>query len=242
MPRTSDLAELIGRDPAFAAQLLRVVNSAAHSPVDPIASLDEAISRVGRDAIVELAWLQSSADAFNHLENDLMRATTFWEHSRAVAVLAAQIAERMDLPVADAFAAGLLHDIGLLLLFHACPEEIVAVLDYGLDQHVDLCTSERRAYGFDHAEVGAALATHWRLPDSLVCAIGYHHNPEAAPRHEELVACVALANQFAGEDAQEAGVIRDATAVLTNLDGVSEIAELVEASAAKTHRYAAIAL
>ena len=236
----SDLASLIEQDPAFSVQLLRIVNSASYSPVSPIVSLTDAISRVGREAIVELAWLQSSANAFDHLESEFLRATTFWAHCRATAVLAAKIAESVGQAAGDAFVSGLLHDIGLLLLFHTQPRRIGEVLDHSLDQHVGLCVSERLILGFDHAELGAALAEHWSLPDVLTCAIRHHHEPAAAPRHRELVACVALANQIDDESSQDEDVVQDAQALLTT--DTLALTTLLEQSAEKSERYSTIVL
>jgi HD-like signal output (HDOD) protein len=98
------------------------------------------------------------------------------------------------------FTAGLLHDIGHLVMFNRIPEESAAsiLLTIQGESSMEPYQAERQILGFDHAEIGAALARHWGLPDILVSCIGYHHDLDAAPEeHIAAVAQVHIANVIA---------------------------------------------
>ncbi len=194
---TASLARFIEGDPAFALRLLKQVNSPAFGLAKTIDSIHDAISLVGRRGIADLALVQGSTAAFGSIESALMRATTFWDHSRFVAALAQELALEVSGEASNAFIAGLLHDVGLLLLFHSVPDEMESVLEHSLDQQRSLEESERELFGFDHAELGGILANHWSLPASLTNAIRHHHHPEAAEAYKETASCVAFANHLA---------------------------------------------
>ncbi|XOV83180.1 MAG: HDOD domain-containing protein [bacterium] len=199
----AQLADLIEQDPAFSMRLLMLVNSPAFGMVKEIESIQDALAQVGRNAIAELALVQASASAFNVLESQLMRATTFWEHSQLVAALARDIAVQVGQAADTAFISGLLHDIGLLLMFHEVAHDMNQVLEYSLEQHVELTVSEQHIFGFDHAQLGAALAEAWHLPQVLRVVMRYHHQPAEAEQFAEIVACVALANEVASDPLME---------------------------------------
>jgi len=192
-----ELVTAIETDPAFSVRLLKRVNSAAYSSGSPIARLSDAVTRLGRREITELAMIQATASAFDKMESKLMQTTTFWSHSRTVALLARQIAQK-DTEAKDlAFVAGLLHDIGLLIMFHQLPDTMIDVLELSLeDDDISLVEAELDICGFNHTELGSELAHRWNLPTPLVMSIKHHHNPEEASEYQSTVACVALANEI----------------------------------------------
>lgn len=192
-----ELVAAIETDPAFSVRLLKRVNSAAYSSGSPIARLSDAVTRLGRREITELAMIQATASAFDKMESKLMQTTTFWNHSRTVALLARQIAQSNSEARDLAFVAGLLHDIGLLIMFHELPDTMIDVLELSLeDDDISLVEAELDICGFNHTELGSELAHRWNLPESLIMSIKYHHNPEEAPEYQATVASVALANEI----------------------------------------------
>ncbi len=192
-----DIAQLIERDPAFTAQLLRVVNSPAYRAQEPVGSISDAIFRVGRQEIVELAFVISGDGAFSPMESELMQATTFWSHSVFTAQIAVVLAEHVDLSSDNLFASALLHDIGFFLLCRTHTDQVVEVLELTLDQEVGLFSAEQTILGFNHAELGAALVRYWELPEDIIDAIQYHSAPENSQQYRGMAECVGLANEIA---------------------------------------------
>ena len=209
LPETanSELVAHVEEDPAFSARLLRLVNISAFPGWGnaQIANLESALVRVGRQKVAELALLQASASAFSGIESTLLRATTFWNHSQQTAVVARRIASVVGISESSCYVAGLLHDIGLLLMFHTEPKKMEAVLEFSLDESVSLLEAEVELLGVSHPDLGGHLAATWNLPTSLSRPIKHHHAPwqltlEEDPQDEcAITTCVALANEICGD-------------------------------------------
>lgn len=194
----TELAELVAAvetDPAFSARLLRLANSSLYSRGVEVSSLDQAIGRVGNNEVSQLALVLSAAEEFSALETDLMKMTSFWKHSLTTAILARNIMRSLKLKADGVFSAGLLHDMGLLVLFHVQTAEMRDVLQQALEQDEDsVIAMERELLGFDHTLVGSTIAEDWKLPGAIGAAIRFHHAPSEADVFPEIVASVALAN------------------------------------------------
>ncbi len=235
------LAEQIEQDPAFAAKLLKLANSPAFGLPRSVLSIEDAIGQVGREMISDMAMVQGSATAFSHLESELMRATTFWKHSCEVATLARLLAQENGLDGGVAFIGGLLHDIGLLILFGEETVPMRQTLELSLDHGLDLDEAEAQIFGFDHAELGGALAGFWNLPEALREVIACHHHPERATSSLKETACVALANQADSAFAEPAEA---SSQVLIDLDefgltASQPLAALVATAKKTSHRLSA---
>ena len=142
----------------------------------------------------------SAVRSFAGLPNELISMENFWRHSLLCALVArhlAKVARRCD---PDAlFTAGLLHDIGELVLFNRLPdlsrEVLLLVLD-GIEE-LPVNEAERQLMGLDHADVGGELARQWKLPPLLEECIEHHHHIEEAKRYPRETALVHLANIIA---------------------------------------------
>ncbi|MFK7734308.1 MAG: HDOD domain-containing protein [Pseudomonadales bacterium] len=233
-----DIAEVIEQDPAFTAQLLRVVNSPAYRTRESVGSVADAIFRVGRKEIAELAFVISSDDAFSPIESDLMQATTFWSHSVITAQIAVVLADYVDLKSDNLFAAALLHDIGFFLLCRTHTASMTEVLELTLDQELELFSAERSVLGFSHAELGAALVRHWGLPEDIASAIQYHSAPEICENHRATAECVGLANELALADECNESVGDHIVSRFISYFGVSELPldDLLQQAKDKTQR------
>ena len=197
---SSDIAKAVGQDPAFTLRLLKVANSPLYRFPSAVGSVAKAVSVIGTAQIRNLALSMSVARSFAGLPNDLVSMDNFWRHSLLCALIArslSKVARRLD---ADAlFTAGLLHDIGELVIFNRRPEQakqaLLAVLES--DEEIPVCAAEQQALGFDHAAVGGALAQQWKLPSLLQECIAHHHDIMAATQHQREVALVHIANSLA---------------------------------------------
>ncbi|EGV30485.1 putative signal transduction protein [Thiorhodococcus drewsii AZ1] len=197
--RQADIAALLAQDPALVAIVLRLANSPAFAPARTVDSVDRAIMLLGRDHLRRLVVAGAVTQASERLPmQNLLPLEVFWRHSSYCAVIARLLAERQspDL-VGTVFLGGLLHDLGQLVLFSQVPEEAHAAFLRSLE-HPDALSpeaAEREELGFDHAQLGAALAERWGLPDVLCACLGYHHAPLRAPEAFRVpVGLVHLAN------------------------------------------------
>jgi len=194
------IAKAVSQDPSFTLRLLRVANSALYRFPSAVGTVGKAVSIIGTSQIRNLALSMSVAKSFAGLPNELVSMDNFWKHSLYCALIArslAQAARRCD---PDAlFTAGLLHDIGELVIFNRRPEEAKQALLMVLESEDDLPVyeAEQQALGFDHCAVGGELARQWHLPSLLEDCIAHHHDVANAARHPRETALVHLANILA---------------------------------------------
>ena len=195
-----NIADAIAQDPALTAQLLRLANEPRYGAggVDTVAHACEVI---GLERVRELVIANGAADLFEGLPNGLVSMHDFWRHSLLCAVAARELARfsRVEVSAEVLFTAGMLHDIGDLVLFNRMPHQAREVLLLASEGpgEPEIQEAERRVIGFDHCEVGNALALRWGLPPLLTECIAYHHAPLRAPHHPEAAALVHIANSVA---------------------------------------------
>jgi len=174
-----DLKDLIQVDPPLSAKLLKVANSAYYSRGNTITEIMQAVIWIGYEALKELALSQKVCEIFNtdNLIEGYSR-TSLWKHSIAVAILAKMIYRReFGQRGEDIYAAGLLHDIGIIAEDQFMQREFLRVLKRLNGRIISLSNAEIQIFGFDHTDVGKAIAADWNLPPELVMSIGYHHEP-----------------------------------------------------------------
>jgi putative nucleotidyltransferase with HDIG domain len=196
----SDIAHAVSQDPSFTVRMLRVANSPFYGFSSKIDTVEKAVSLIGTSHIRNLALSMSVANSFSGLPNNLVSMDDFWHHSLYCALVARILAKQANGCDPEAvFTAGLLHDIGELIIFNRLPEQARKSLLLILDQ-IDLLPvyqAERQIIGYDHAEVGGALARKWNLPLLLVECIACHHNIKSAQRYPRETALVHMANIIA---------------------------------------------
>lgn len=210
---TRDLLAAIDRDPALTARILRTANSPFFAQTRNVTSVTRAVVVLGLPMIRNLTLGLTVWDATtSHISPQ--QARTLWEHSLAVAHAAQHFAARTRICSApDAFTAGLLHDVGKLVLAKQFPDAYRPLLVQSAMTPL-LPEAERAAVGHDHTEIGALLFERWRLPKVLVDAVARHHEPTLAPG---LAGLVAAANTLlgCGRDEREQALGRAAAAGVT---------------------------
>ncbi len=180
-----DLVKLIGMDVTLSTHCLRIVNSAAYSLHTPITSIERAVNYLGEKTILNLVinrefdWIYSSPLKGYKREHGVL-----WEHSLKTAVASRQVARANLTEGIDdaAYAAGLLHDMGKIIISHyldKLPSDIKKKFEIG--EKNDFQKVESQLLKTDHAEVGYIMADHWGIPVILQMAIRYHHVPRRAP-------------------------------------------------------------
>lgn len=194
----ADLGKVVSEDPALASRLLRLVNSSFYGLPGKIASLSRAAVMVGFKALEKLALTASVVELFRGRGGPGLDLAGLWEHSLATALLARALARQAGVGQAEeVFAAGLLHDIGKLVLSSRFPGPYGRALARTAGTGVRLCESERDQLQVDHAEAGGILARKWGLPPLLLEAIEHHHDPQRAPGCPRETAVVQVADALA---------------------------------------------
>ncbi len=178
------VGKLVELDPGLTAGVLKSANSAAAHPAQPIVSVTQAVTYLGERMVLALALATCHPGFLDPLEGYEADRGALWRHSLRTAVGARLLAAKCRRPLAAdlAFTAGLLHDIGrLVLAAHLRGRGLL--LSHAVDVHRyrDFVEAERDALGMSHCEVGASLAKRWKLPAPLEAAIGFHHDPARAP-------------------------------------------------------------
>ena len=192
-----DMARVIAVDPALTGRLLKLVNSSFYGFSVPIETVSRAITVIGTQQLAHLVLVTEAVHAFSGITTTLMDMDRFWRHSVYVGVMARILAQQVRADNAELyFTAGLLHDIGSLMIYHGAPDLALKALHHSRNSKVPLQVAEQLVMGFDHAAVGAELMRAWHLPTPLECAGEYHHVPDSeyAIREYRAVGIVHLAD------------------------------------------------
>ncbi|MDZ4201874.1 MAG: HDOD domain-containing protein [Gallionella sp.] len=196
----NDIAQAISQDPSFTVRLLRVANSPFYGFSSSIDTVAKAAAVIGTSQIRNLALSMSVASSFAGLPNHLVSMDNFWRHSLYCALAARILARQAGRVDPEAmFTAGLLHDIGELVIFNRRPDQAKDALLLVLDSMDELPVhlAEQQTMGFDHAQVGGELVQQWSLPPLLRECIAYHHDIARAQQYPREVALIHLANKLA---------------------------------------------
>jgi HD-like signal output (HDOD) protein len=175
-----DLAQTVERDPMLSGQILRLANSAVFGRLRPVASVRHAVAMVGIGAMRKFVLTSSISNLFSHTRvaaNFSIRR--FNVHSVATATLLELLSEEVPFESsADAFLAGLLHDIGKLLIAISLPRQYEEILALLAVTGSTLIEAERDVIGIDHAELSGLAVSRWELSEAIQWAACYHHQPE----------------------------------------------------------------
>jgi len=196
------IAAVLLKDPALTTKVLKMVNSPFYGAARQIASMNQAVMTLGLRQVIALALSTSVYSMTSGWECafDLVR---FWRHSLEVAIAARMIAERLNFNQCDeVFVAGLLHDIGFLVLERALPDEFPSLWKRAQTSR-DICRLEQQKWGINHAQIGEKLLTAWNLPPAICKAVGLHHtlmlsddtNPNLRP--SQIICLAHLLSRFA---------------------------------------------
>ncbi len=202
-----DLHNLIASDPALCSRILKVVNSAFYGLPRQIGSINRAIVLLGLNAVKNIAIAASLAKLFRG--GDLcptFSARDLWMHSIAVAACSKQICDKLKLGLPDeAFLAGLIHDIGIMVEMQAVREQLIQVfgeLSYDSDgaPEQNMRDLEQKIIGADHCQFGSTLCDTWKFPKSFSYVVGHHHDPFSLPEsNRTLTVVVHVADRLCAE-------------------------------------------
>ncbi|HOQ09616.1 MAG TPA: HDOD domain-containing protein [Syntrophomonadaceae bacterium] len=191
-----DINEVLTQDQGMTARVLKLANSAFYGFPRRIATVTEATVLLGFKTIRSLVMAASVSDMLSQkIEGYALEYGELWKHSQCCAMTARHIARKIKFGGLEvAYTAGLLHDIGKVVLNTYMKETYREVLDKVQSESIPFLQSEQSILGFDHAQVGAQVAEKWNLPPELVETIACHHEPEQAKVNPKLTAIIHLAN------------------------------------------------
>jgi putative nucleotidyltransferase with HDIG domain len=232
-----DLSRLLSVDQSLAAKVLKMVNSSYYGARSKVSSIKQAVVILGFETVRSVALSAAVMDKFGTAESvEGFSRTEFWKHSLGVAMTARVIATRIkaDRDTQETcYMAGLLHDIGKVILDHHFPESFAEILRRLKNGGSSFLAAEREVNAIGHDEIGAFLALQWGLPKPIINAIRHHHQPMEATDDMRLVDAVHFANVLvktkgmgSGGDEDISGLSEDSVARLGILN--EDVALIVE--------------
>lgn len=182
-PRSSidDISRIITEDQGLTARLLRLANSPMFGCYARVDSITKAVTIIGTQQLRDLALAASVMGVFKGIPEELLNMSSFWRHCIACGIIARSLAVYMrESNVERLFVAGMLHDVGQVVLAAARPEVVRDLLEEHRDTGRLYLELERERLGFDHAELGGALLKKWKIPSSIGEPVAFHHRPSSA--------------------------------------------------------------
>ena len=194
------IADIVAKDPGITAKVLQVANSAAMGLPDKVNDPAEAVQQLGMTTVRSLVLSAQVYGSFAPGRLASFSADALWGHLMKCGELARGIMRQENAEVADtedAFTAGMLHDMGKLMLADGLPEEYAKAMELAAREKISPIEAELEVFGATHAGLAAYLFGLWGLPASIVEAVAFHHTPEKS-QHKKFSALTAVhvANSF----------------------------------------------
>ncbi len=197
-PRSTvpEIVEVIKYDQAVTTEVLRLVNSAYFGLSRKVTSVDDAMICLGTVKVLQLVMsIHTTTLLAREQQGYGLEPGVLWKHSVAVALASSAFAQRIKLTNANlVFTAGLLHDIGKVVLNQYVAEEFAKIVNLVNERGMTFNEAENQVLGYSHEEIGGMIAQKWQLPEPIVSCIRYHHDPSVMEAPDPLVDVVYLAN------------------------------------------------
>jgi HD-like signal output (HDOD) protein len=196
-PRSSiaDIARIITEDQGLTARILRLANSPMFGYFGKVDSISRAVTIIGTQQLRDLALAAAIMGVFKGIPEELISMPSFWRHSIACGIIARCVAIYLrENNVERFFVAGILHDVGQLILFTSVPDIARQLLEQSRNNGELYYVTERAVLGFDHAELGGALLRNWKIPANVSDPVTFHHLPQRAEQFPLEAAIIHLAD------------------------------------------------
>lgn len=194
-PRTTakEVGRLISSDPALSAKILKIVNSSFYGFPSRITTVTHAIVILGFNTVKSVVLSSTVFDVFKGKGDVAFRREAFWRHSVGTGAACRVIAREVGFSaLEDFFIAGLLHDVGKIILDQYLHDDFVRILDVVKNEDCLFLEAEREVLGVTHADIGGWLFQNWRLSKGLVQAVAHHHNPALADDAVKITSVIHL--------------------------------------------------
>ena len=192
-----EISDIIATDPGLSVRLLRIVNSAYFGFPSQIETVSHAIGVVGLEQLNNLVISTVIMERFKDIPDSVINMESFWKHSIACGLAAKIISSHSkEVNTEKFFVAGMLHDIGRLILALTAPFNILSVYLRCKSENIPLHESEKDILGFTHADIGKHLLKTWGLPVFLQETVGNHHQPGKNPEFAKEASIVHVADHI----------------------------------------------
>lgn len=222
----NDFADVIQYDPALTARILRITNSAFFGFPSKIESLSRAVNLLGMSQLHDLILANSAIQAFSKLQIEILNKLDFWRDSIHCGVLCRMLAQQTHvLENERLFVAGLLHQLGYLIICVEEPDKALQIIEKSEIQGIPRYLVEREILGFDYAQVGGELLKKWKLPNAFQETVALHTEPGKAIEFPLETAIVHLAQKIV----QQAN--KERQGIISQLEVAPEIWQLLNIDA-----------
>ena len=193
------ITKVIELDQAITMKILKLINSSFYGLSRTVSSVQQAIVLLGANTLENIVMSVSIFKAMSGMnKNELFDREAFWQHSIGVGVISRFIAAQTRCcSTDDGFVAGIVHDIGKVIIDQYFPDHFKNVVRYVHTHKILFYNAERELLGVDHAEIGAKITDKWRLPPKLVEVIEKHHNFSPEREDAPLIALIQIADMAA---------------------------------------------
>ncbi|MFH1194302.1 MAG: HDOD domain-containing protein [bacterium] len=195
MASAAQLGKIINQDQGLVTKILSVANSPLYGIPRRVSTIDFAVVILGFNHIKNIVIALSMMEAFKSIGDHKFPRKKYWFHSILTATAAKRIADDLGFPYGgEAFTAGLLHDLGLPVIYKYFPQDYQHIIDAVRYKQMTFEEAELEYIGMTHQEMGRFLMDKWNLPSNLAEVVEYHHNPSLSKEHLVLTSLVHLAD------------------------------------------------
>lgn len=193
------IGKVMSQDTGLTARLLKIVNSSFYGFTSKIETVSRAVTVIGLRELRGLVLAASAIETFSKIPTEILNMVRFWRHSVYCGVVAQLLAERCNVLHSERlFVAGLLHDIGKLVICNRLPGQAKESIELSEQKKIFDFEAEQAVMGYDHSEVGGKLLRAWQMPTSLCDAVEFHHDPLKAQDSLMETCLVHIANAMTG--------------------------------------------
>lgn len=224
----AELGNVISQDTSLTARLLKIVNSSYYGYQAKIETVSRAVTVVGLRELRGLVIAASAVETFSNVPDEILNKVRFWRHSLYCGVIARLLAEKCHVLHSERlFVAGLLHDIGKLVIAQRLPSETKNIISQAENEKCSEIVVEQQLLGFTHADVGGELMRAWNMPETLFESVAYHHDPKRAEVGVMETCLIHLANIFTDEaeqglDMKDESPLREIDSFAWEMTGLDE--------------------
>lgn len=194
----NDIVNVIQNDPSITTKILKIANSSFYGMRQRIDTINRALVILGMNEVNNLVTSVAVFKTFPvKTDKPTFDRLKFWEHCAVTGEVAKAMSVKMGMKLmGTVFTAGLLHDIGKIILDEYFHDEFNTAYELSYEKKIPLYEAEKEIFGVTHPQIGGWVAEKWKLPNNLIDAIMYHHKPVRSLNHKVLTSIVSIANIF----------------------------------------------